>query len=94
MRRPDPEPVPVLLEGRDEWSHELVDALPRLPCLADDPVIHVGQVHDVEDLEPAGLEPAAQQIFKQEGPEVSDVGVVPDGRPAGVQRDAGPGGAA
>ncbi len=37
-------------------------------------------------LKPLAIEPATQQILEEEGPEVPDVGVVPDRRAAGVQR--------
>ena len=50
-------------------------------------VVHVGEIHDVEDVVPARLEPAAQEVLEQERPEVSDVGVVVDGGAAGIERD-------
>jgi hypothetical protein len=42
----------------------------------------------MEHVVAAGLEPATKQVLEQKGPEISDVGVVVDGGPAGVERYA------
>ncbi len=86
VRRPDPEPVAVFLERASERVHMLPERHALGRRRRDGAVVDVRQVHDVEDLEPARLEPAAQEVLEQEGPEVSDVGVVVDRGPAGVQR--------
>ena len=87
VRRLDPEPVAVLLERAREGVHVRAERHALLAGGGDRPVVHVGQVHDVEDLVAAGLEPAPQQVLEEERPEVPDVGVVVDRGPAGVQRD-------
>ena len=62
----------------------LVDGLVRGGGVADDLVLDVGDVHHVVELEAARREPAAQDVLKSEGPQVADVDVVVDRRPAGV----------
>ena len=64
------------------------EGLAGLPGGLDRPVIDVGQVHDVKDVVARAFEPAAQQILEQKGPEVADMREIPDGRTAGVERDA------
>ena len=58
-----------------------------LPGAADGFVVHVGQVHDALDLESAVFEMALEKIFEEVGAEIADVGVVVDGRSAGVDLD-------
>ena len=89
MGRHDAEIVPVLEEGGDERRHQRLDRHRALSRLADDPVVHVGEVHDVKHLVAARLEPAPEQVDQEEGPEIPDVGVVPDRRAAGIQGDPG-----
>ena len=63
----------------------------RLAGLAsglDRAVVDVGEIHDVEDVVPRLLEPAAQQVLEQECSEIADVREVPDGGTARIQRDA------
>ena len=88
MGRADPEPVAVFLER----PGERVDVGPERHALGeggrDGAVVHVGEVHDVQDVVAARLEPAAQEILEEERPEVADVGVVVDGGAAGVERHA------
>ena len=55
--------------------------------VANDLVVHVGDVHDVVEREAAGAQPAAQNVLKREGAEVADVHVVVDRRPARVHAD-------
>ena len=73
MRRADAQPLAILVERHDIRRHERVDVGAGLPRLGDDAVIHVGQVHDLEHLVPARLEPPPQQVLEEEGAEVSDV---------------------
>src|SRR2546425_5820995 len=74
-------------------SHErrrvLLEPLPRGGRRLDGAVVHVRQVHDVEDVVTRELEVAPQQILEQERAEVADMGVVPHRGPAGVERDPG-----
>ena len=59
----------------------------RRGSIADDLVVHVGDVHDVMDLVSALAQVAAQNVHGHEGAEVADVAVVVDGRSAGVHAD-------
>ena len=45
---------------------------------------HVGHVHDVLDLVAIVLQGAAQNILKDVGPQIADVGIVIDRWPTGV----------
>ena len=53
----------------------------------DDFVLHVGDVHDVADLEALELQAAPHQIGENEGAEVADVGEVMHGRAAAIEAD-------
>ena len=86
VRRADPQPVAILLERPREGIHVRPERHALLTRRGDGPVVHVGQVHDMEDLVAAGLEPAAQKVLEEERPEIADVGVVVDGGTAGVER--------
>ena len=55
--------------------------------VADDLVVHVGDVHDVLQLVAALPQEAAQQFDDDEGAEVADVAVVVNRGPAGVHAD-------
>ena len=55
--------------------------------VADDLVVHVGDIHDVFDLVSAKAQIAGQQIDRDEGSKVADVAVVVDGWSAGVHAD-------
>ena len=55
--------------------------------IADDLVVHVGDVHDVLQLEAALLQKAAQRVDDDEGAEVADVAVVVHRGTAGVHAD-------
>ena len=50
----------------------------------DDLVVHVGDVHDVQELKAAMAQMSPQHVLEREGPQISDVDVVVDGRPTGV----------
>ena len=62
----------------------VLDAQALLGGVADDLVVHVGDVHDVAHPEPALQQEAAQNVHRDKGPEVADVAVVIDRGPAGV----------
>ena len=55
--------------------------------VADDLVVHVGDVHDVVEAEAAGAQPVAQDVDESEGAEVADVGEIVDRGAAGVHAD-------
>ncbi len=55
--------------------------------IADDLVVHVGNVHDVVEAESAGAQPFAQDVEEREGPEVADMGVIVDRGAAGIHAD-------
>ncbi len=54
---------------------------------ADDFILDVGDVHYVVELVAVGAKPAAQDVLKSEGAQVSDVDEVVHRRPAGVHSD-------
>jgi len=53
--------------------------------VADDLIVHVGDVHDVVELVTARTQPPAQNVDEGEGAEVADVGVTVNGGAARVQ---------
>ena len=55
--------------------------------VADDFILHVGDVHDVVEFIAAGAQPAAEQVLKGERPQVADVDEIVDRGPAGVHSD-------
>ena len=81
----DAKGVEVGEEPLDPGGGLLRQPLVVLGGVVDQPVVHVGQVHDVGDPREAALKPAAQHVLEEEGPEVPDVGTVPDRRAAGVE---------
>ena len=88
VRRLDAQVIAVFEEGFRERRSVRGQLLPGLARGLDGAVVHVGEIHDVEDIVARTLQPAAQQILEQEGAEVADVRVVPDGGAAGIQRHA------
>ena len=88
-------PNPVLrrldaqcLAIRKKRRHILLGILPnphsRRRRIGDDPVIHVGQVHRMSELQSALFQVAPQNILKHERAKISDVRIVVYGRPARV----------
>jgi hypothetical protein len=55
--------------------------------VADGFVVDISEVHHAEDMVSPGFEVALEQILKEIGAEVADVGVVVDGGTAGVHAD-------
>ena len=82
--RSTPQRVQVLKERLDVLGRVLADGNARRRGVADDLVVHVGDVHDVADLHARELQEAAQHVDLQKGAEVADVAVVVNRRPAGV----------
>ncbi len=76
---------------RMECVNEGLRMLPqRHPCdrrRLDRAIVHIGQVHHVEHVISRKLEKPSQEVFEEKGPEVADMGVVPDGRAARVHGD-------
>ena len=56
----------------------------RFGGMANDFVFDVRDVHHVIELVAARLQPAPQDVLERERPQVADVNVVINGRPAGV----------
>ena len=81
----DAEGIDVGEEALDPRGGLRRQPLVVLGGVVDQPVVHVGQVHDVGDPREAALQPSAQDVLEEEGPEVPDVGTVPDRRAAGVE---------
>ena len=86
----------VLLEGPHVLGGEGAEVGARLLGLLDDPVVHVGHVHDLADPVAEVAQRAAQHVGGHERPEVADVRAVVDRGPAGVEASprAGPAGRA
>jgi hypothetical protein len=72
-----------ILEGLSEGVqvHPLGDRTPN------GLVVDIGQIHHLDDFEPAILQNAPEQILENIGPEIADVGVVVDRRTAGIEAD-------
>ena len=71
-------------ESLDVFFRVLANADAGGGRIGDDAVVHVGQIHDVGQLEAAQLQEAAQNILEDEGAEIADVRVVVDRGAAGV----------
>src|SRR5947209_8184148 len=54
---------------------------------ADGFVVHIGDVHDPANLEPAGFDMALKQVLKNIGPEIPNVSAAVNGRAASVEID-------
>src|ERR1019366_8727619 len=65
----------------------LGERLVRRHGVADDLVVHVGDVHHVVQLEAVGAQTLAQQVHEREGAEVADVGKIVHRGSAGVHAD-------
>ena len=77
----------VLEKGVLEGFGEIGQGNAFLPGAADGFVVHVGQVHDALDAESAVFKMALEKILEEVGAEIADVGMVVDGRSAGVDLD-------
>ena len=84
LRALHPQGFEVLKERFDVLGRVLADGDTGGRGVADDLVVHVGDVHDVADLHAGQLEEAPEDVDLEEGAEVADVAVVVDGGPAGV----------
>ena len=71
----------------DEFLGVLADADAGRGGVGDDAVVHVGEVHDVVELEAAEFQEAAQDVLEHEGAVVADVREVVDRGTAGVDAD-------
>lgn len=83
----DLEGIEVFEEGLFEAGGVVADGYPGSGGVADDLVVHVGDVHDVAGGDSLQLEEAAEDVDLEERPEVADVAVVVDGGPAGVHAE-------
>ena len=83
----DGEGVEVLEEGFFEAGGVFADGHPGSGGVADDLVVDVGDVHDVPGDDSLQPEEAAEDVDLEEGPEVADVAVVINRRPAGVHAE-------
>ncbi len=83
----DVERVGVLQKCLAIFSRVFLHGKPIARRVANDLVVHVGDVHHVLHLVAALFEEAAQGVDHDEGAEVADVAVVVDRRPAGVHAD-------
>ena len=83
----DAEPVDVPEESLGVPGRELGERELRLGGAGDRLVVDIGQIHDLRDPPALPLQVPPQDVFPEEGPEVSDVHDVVDGRSAGVHPD-------
>jgi hypothetical protein len=88
VRRTDAQEIAVREEGLCVLLRVLRQRLPGRGRRLDGAVIHVRQVHDVEDIVPGSLQMPPEQVLEEKSPEVSDVCVVPDRGAARVERHA------
>jgi hypothetical protein len=56
--------------------------------IANDFVVHVGDIHDVADVVSTLAEKAVKKIDSDKCTKITDVSVIVDGRPAGIHPDA------
>ena len=91
-RRLDAQCFEVFKKGVLEFLRELCQREPGGLTTPDRFVVHVGQIHHAVDLEPPRLQVTLEEVFKQVGAEVADVGVVVDRGAARVELDGFPGG--
>ena len=81
----DAQGIQILKEGLlRNWRVYVADGNAGGCGVADDLVVHVGDVHDVAERHSRELEEAAENVYLQESAEVADVAVVVDRGPAGV----------
>src|SRR5436305_12996463 len=64
-----------------------MDRLVLARGVADDFVIHVGDVHHVLELMAALPQEPAQNVYRDKGAEIADMAVVVDGEPACIHAD-------
>ena len=77
----------VVEKGLDIFFCVLADGDAFDGGILDDAVVHVGEIHDVEETIAAGAQVAAEDVLEDEGAEVADVREVVDGGAAGVHAD-------
>ena len=86
MIRPfNPERVEILEERLLERSREVRQWQPAVLAPPDRLVIDIRQVHHALDLQPPILEMPLQEILKNIGAEISNMGEIVNGRPTGVE---------
>ncbi len=85
----DVEGVEVLEEGLLELGGVVGDGDVGVAGVADDLVVYVGDVHDVEDGDSLLADEAAEDVDVEEGAEVAYVAVVVDGGAAAVHSERG-----
>ena len=80
----DAERFAVVEEGLHKFFGVLADIFSGGSGVGDDAVVHVGQVHDVLQLESSQLEEAPENVLEDKRAVVADVRIVVDRRAAGV----------
>src|SRR5205807_4752602 len=80
----DAEGFAILEESLQEFLGVVANVFSRGGGVGDDAIVHVGQVHDVDQLESSKLEEAAKHVLEHEGAVVADVRVIVDGGAASV----------
>jgi len=90
-RRFDTQRLQVLEEGRFEFRGEVGQRHAALFASRNGFVVDVGQVHDPLDFKATRLEVPLQQVLENIRPEVTYMGEVIHGRPAGIHLHHSPG---
>ena len=79
-----PQPGGILEKRLLVFSCVIGQRKPLLAGVLDDLVVHVGDVHHMQQFPAATAQIPAQNVLKGKRPQIPDVGVVIDGRTAGV----------
>ena len=79
--------VHVLQESLDVFFGVLADGDAGSGGVLDDAIVHVGEVHYLEDAEAAEEQEAAQYILEDEGTKIADMSIVVDRGAAAVDAD-------
>ncbi len=87
LRPLNPQGIQILKKSLLETLRVLADGNPCRRRVANNLVVHVGDVHHVADADSGQLQEAPQHVHLQERAEVADVAVVVDRGPAGVHAE-------
>src|SRR6185312_11685765 len=88
LRTLDAQRLHIFEKSRNVFGRVLPDRNLGLGGIANDLVIHVGDVHDVANRDAGKLEKTAQHIYLEKGAEIADVPIVVDCGSAGVHAES------
>src|SRR5439155_4114351 len=84
LGRLDAEGLTIIEEGLDEFLSVVANADTGGGSVSDDAIVDVGEIHYMIQAETTQLQETAENILKNEGAVLADVGVVVNGGAAGV----------